>query len=79
MSPRKLLSLSAFSAVLLGACTSGGESLNVVTPQNGQIYYFRGYARVDTDYLDRYACTDRRLLLKCTCTSKLARYCDCRC
>ena len=39
MSPRKLLSLSAFSAVLLGACTSGGESLNVVTPLLSAIWF----------------------------------------
>jgi len=79
MSPRKLpLSLAASSAVLLGACTSGGQSLNVAPP-NSQIYYFRGYARVDTEYLNRYACADSRLILKCSCTSRLARYCDCRC
>jgi hypothetical protein len=78
MSPRKLLSLAASSAVLLAACTSGGQALSL-SPPNGQIYYFRGYAQVDTDYLNRYACADPHLLLKCTCTSKLARYCDCRC
>jgi hypothetical protein len=79
MNPRKLLlSLAASSSALLGGCTSGGQSLNV-SPPNSQIYYFRGYARVDTDYLYRYACTDPHLLLQCTCTSKLAHYCDCRC
>jgi len=78
LSPPKLLSLAASSAALLAACTSGGQSLSV-SPQNSQIYYFRGYAQVDTEYLDRYACTDPRLMLKCSCTSKLARYCDCRC
>lgn len=79
LSPRKpLLSLTASSAVLLGACTSGGQSLNVPQP-NRQIYYFRGYARVDTEYLDRYACADPRVVLKCSCTSRLAQYCDCRC
>ena len=79
MNPRKLLSsLAVSSAVLLAACTTGGQPLNV-SPSNSQIYYFRGYERVDTDYLDRYACTDPHLLLKCTCASKLAHYCDCRC
>ena len=73
-----LLLLAASSAVLLAACASGGQSLNG-PPPNGQIYYFRGYARIDADYLNRYACTDPHLLLKCTCTSRLARYCDCRC
>ena len=78
-SPRKLkLSLAASSAVLLGACASGGQSLNV-SPPNPQIYYFRGYARVDADYLNRYACAESRLIPHCTCDSKLARYCDCRC
>ena len=79
MNPRSMLpSLAASSAVLLAACTSGGQSLNV-SPPNPEIYYFRGYARVDTSYLDRYACTDSHLMLKCSCTSKLAHYCDCRC
>jgi hypothetical protein len=78
MSPRKLLSLAASSAVLLAACTSGGQSLNV-SPPNSQIYYFRGYAQVDTDYLNRYACADPHLIPQCSCTSKVARYCDCRC
>ncbi|HVP70579.1 MAG TPA: hypothetical protein VMS45_04585 [Gemmatimonadaceae bacterium] len=79
MSPRNLLlSLAASSTVLLAACASGGQPLNV-SPPNSPIYYFRGYARVDTDYLNRYACTDPHLLLKCTCESRLARYCDCRC
>jgi len=79
VSPRTLkLSLAACSAVLLGACTGGGQSLNV-SPPNSQIYYFRGYAQIDTDYLSRYACADTRLLLKCSCTSRLSRYCDCRC
>ncbi len=79
MNPRKLLrSLAVSSAVLLAACASGGQSLNV-SPPNSQTYYLRGYARVDTDYLHRYACTDPHLLLKCSCTSRLARYCDCRC
>jgi hypothetical protein len=50
-----------------------------VSPPNSQIYYFRGYARVDVDYLNRYACRDSHLLLKCNCDSKLARYCDCTC
>ena len=78
MNPRKLLlSLAASSSALLGGCTSGGQ-LNV-SPPNSQIYYFRGYARVDTDYLNRYACTDPHLMLQCSCTSKLAHYCDCRC
>ena len=79
MNPRKLLrSLSVSAVVLLTACTGGGQSLNV-SPPNSQTYYLRGYAHVDRDYLNRYACTDPRLLLKCTCDSKLARYCDCRC
>ena len=79
MNPRKVLrALAVSSAVLLTACATGGPSLNV-SPPNSQIYYFRGYAHVDVDYLDRYACTDPHLLLKCTCYSKLARYCDCRC
>jgi hypothetical protein len=79
MNPRKLLlSLAASSAALLAACTSGGQSLNVV-PLNPQVYYFRGYARVDTDFLNRYACVDPHLIPLCTCTSKVARYCDCRC
>ena len=78
MNPRKLLlSLAASSSALLGGCMSGGQ-LNV-SPPNSQIYYFRGYARVDTDYLNRYACTDPHLMLQCSCTSKLAHYCDCRC
>lgn len=77
MNARKLLFLAS-SSVLLAACTSGGQSLNVSSP-NPEIYYFRGYARVDTDYLNRYACTDPHLMLKCSCASKLARYCDCRC
>ena len=47
MSPRKLLcSLAASSAVLIAACTAGGQPLNV-SPPNPEIYYFRGYARVD--------------------------------
>ena len=79
MSPRNLLlSLATSSAGLLAACASGSQPLNV-PPPNSQIYQFRGYARVDTDYLARYACTDPRLVLKCSCASKLARYCDCRC
>jgi hypothetical protein len=48
-------------------------------PPNPDVYYFRGYARVDTEYLKRYACTDPHLLLKCFCTSKLAHDCDCLC
>jgi hypothetical protein len=79
MKPRNVLrSLAISSAVLLAACAAGGQSLNVSRP-NSQIYYFRGYAHVDTAYLDRYACTDPHLLLQCSCTSKVARYCDCRC
>jgi hypothetical protein len=79
MSPRKLrLYVAASSAVLLTACASTSRPSNV-SPPNGQIYYFRGYAHVDADYLSRYACADPRLLLQCSCTSKLARYCDCRC
>ena len=79
MSPRNLLvSLAASSAVLLTACTVGGQSLNV-SPPNGQIYYFRGYAHVDTHYLNRYACADTALIPRCSCQSKLARYCDCQC
>jgi hypothetical protein len=79
MNPRKLLrSLAVSSAVLLAACSSGGQSLSV-SPPNSQIYYFRGYAHVDRDYLKRYACTDPHLVPKCTCDSRLARYCDCRC
>jgi|KBSMisStandDraft_5_1062788.scaffolds.fasta_scaffold354150_2 hypothetical protein len=79
MNPRKLLrSLAVSSAVLLAACAGGGQSLQV-SPPNSQIYYFRGYARVDVDYLNRYACRDSHLLLKCNCDSKLARYCDCTC
>jgi len=66
------------SAVLLAACTGGGQPLGAAPP-NREIYYFRGYARVDVDYLNRYACTDPHLLLQCSCTSKVARYCDCRC
>ncbi len=78
MSPRKLLlSLAASSSALLGACTGGGQSLNLAPA--GQTYYFRGFATVDIAYISRYACLDRRLMLKCTCTSKLARTCDCRC
>jgi hypothetical protein len=78
MNPRNLLSLAASSVVLLAACTSGGQPLNM-SPPNSPIYYFRGYARVDTDFLNRYACADSRLILQCTCESKVARYCDCRC
>jgi hypothetical protein len=76
--PRKLLSLAASSSLLLAACTTGGQSLNV-SPPNNQIYYFRGFAEVDRAYLNRYACADARLMLKCTCASKLAHSCDCRC
>jgi len=80
MSPRNLLRpLVASLAVLLAACTTGGQSLSVSPPLNPEVYYFRGYARVDTEFLNRYACSDPHLLLKCTCTSRLARYCDCRC
>jgi hypothetical protein len=79
MSPRSLLlSLAASSAVLLGGCTSGGQSLNL-SPSNGPTYYFRGNALVDTQYIDRYACADSGLIPTCSCTSKVARYCDCRC
>ena len=71
--PRKLLrSLTASSAVLLAACAGGGQSLQL-SPPNGPTYYFRGYARVDTSYLDRYACSDPHLLLKCSCASRLAQ------
>jgi len=56
MNARKLLcSLAVSSAVLLTACAAGGQSLNV-SPSNSQTHYFRGYARVDSGYLDRYAC-----------------------
>ena len=78
MNPRKLLSLAGSSAVLLAACTSGGQPLNV-SPSNGPIYYFRGYARVDTDYLNRYACADPHVVLKCNCESRVSHHCDCRC
>ena len=73
----KLIPLAALSAALLGACTSGGQStLNVNPP--GQLYFFRGLKTVDTDYIDRYACADGRLLV-CTCTSFHAHTCDCSC
>jgi len=78
MNPGKLLTVATLLLASLGACTSGGQSLSL-SPPNNQIYYFRGYARVDTDYLNRYACTDPHLMLKCSCESKVARYCDCRC
>jgi hypothetical protein len=78
MNAHKLLSLAASSVLLLAACATGGQPLNVAPP-NSQIYYFRGYARVDTDYLNRYACSDPHLMLKCSCESRVARYCDCRC
>jgi hypothetical protein len=79
MNPHKLLrSLAASSSVLLTACAGGGQSLQL-SPSNGPTYYFRGYARVDVDYLSRYACRDPHLLLQCNCDSKLGHYCDCRC
>jgi hypothetical protein len=78
MNAHKLPTLAASSVVLLAACTSGGQPLNV-PPPNGPTYYLRGYARVDTDYLNRYACAEPRLIPQCTCESKLARFCDCHC
>ena len=53
MNPRKLLrSLAASSVIVLAACTTGGQSLNV-SPPNRQTYSIRGSAHVDTDYLNR--------------------------
>jgi len=79
MNPRKLLlPLAASSAVLLAACAGGGTSLKL-SPSNGQIYYFHGFERIDRDYLYRYACADPHLKLECTCMSRLAPTCDCRC
>jgi hypothetical protein len=76
--PKLLLALAASSAVLLAGCAAGGTSSNVLPP-NAQIYYFRGFERIDKDYLYRYACADPDLRLECSCMSRLSPTCDCRC
>jgi hypothetical protein len=79
MNPGKIL-LAALSASLLSACATGGASLSAAPPRDhDQMYYFRGLAFVDRQYIDRYACTDHRVTPICRCTSRLARVCDCRC
>ena len=77
MNPRNVV-LAALSASLLCACTTGGESLSVASRDKSQIYYFSGFATVDADYIDRYACTNRQVIPVCIC-SRGARTCDCRC
>jgi hypothetical protein len=73
----RLASLVPLSAALLGGCVSSGQStLSVMRPQ--QLYIFRGLKTVDRDYIDRYACPDRRPLM-CTCTSPHSESCDCSC
>ena len=77
MNARNVL-LAALSASVLCACTTGGESLSVASQDEGQTYYFSGYAVVDVDYINRYACTNRQVIPVCIC-SRLGRTCDCRC
>jgi hypothetical protein len=72
--------LAALSASLLSACATGGEPFTAsAAPPDRQIYYFTGFATVDKDYINRYACKDDRVTLVCSCQSRLTRSCDCRC
>ena len=64
MNPRNVV-IAALSACVLCACTTGGESLSVASRDKSQIYYFSGFATVDADYIDRYACTNRQVIPVC--------------
>jgi hypothetical protein len=77
MNPRNVL-LAALSASVLCACTTGGESLSVAPQNQRQIYYFSGFATVDADYINRYACLNPQVVPVCTC-SPPGHTCDCRC